>query len=108
VQIVNTDTQIHDLDIWVRKNGTTSSAADVANSNSVFSIPNKHGSVNGHAIAALNIFLDLAANDYVELMWHPSNTAVTIETLPAVAASGTSPDVPETPSVIATMAFVSA
>ena len=46
-QFVNIDTQIHDTDVWFRKNGT-----NIANSNSRFSVPNSHGGVDGHLIAA--------------------------------------------------------
>lgn len=98
IQFNNTDTQIHDVDVWAAINGT-----NVSNSNSVFSVPNKHGGVDGHLIAALNLFLPMQAGDYVELYWHTSDVAVTIEHLVA----GTSPTRPATPSVIATMAFVS-
>lgn len=98
IQFNNTDTQIHDVDVWAAING-----ADVSNSNSVFSVPNSHGGVDGHLIAALNLFLPMQAGDYVELYWHTSDVAVTIEHL----AAGTSPTRPATPSVIATMAFVS-
>ena len=38
IQFVNTDTQIHDVDVWAAINGT-----NVANSNSRFSVPNRHG-----------------------------------------------------------------
>jgi hypothetical protein len=107
-QLVNTDSQIHDIDIWFRKNGVFSSSADIANSNSQYSVPNKHGSIDGHLIAALNFFVDLAANDYIEIMWHTYNTATTIQALPAVSASGTTPAIPATPSIIATVAYVSA
>lgn len=107
-QFVNTDTQIHDIDVWFRKNGVLSSTADLANSNSQYSIPNKHGGVDGHLIGALNFFIDLAAGDYIEIMWHTTNTACTIQALAAVSASGTTPAIPATPSVIATMAYVSA
>jgi hypothetical protein len=107
-QMVNTDSQIHDIDIWFRKNGVLSASADIANSNSQYSIPNKHGSIDGHLIAALNFFVDLAAGEYIEIMWHTFDTSTTIQALPAVAASGTTPAIPATPSVIATMAYVSA
>ena len=98
IQLVNTDTQIHDVDVWAAINGT-----NVANSNSRFSVPNSHGGVNGHLIAALNLFLTMQAGDYVELYWHTTNTAVSVEYLSA----GSSPTRPATPSVIATMSFVS-
>ena len=98
IQFNNTDTQIHDVDVWAAVNGT-----NVPNSNSVFSIPNSHGGVDGHLIAALNLFLPMQAGDYVELYWHTSDVAVTIEHL----AAASSPTRPATPSVIATMSFVS-
>lgn len=98
VQFVNTDTQIHDADIWFRQNGT-----DIVYSNSRFSIPNSHGGVSGHLIAALNFFVELAAGDYVELIWAATNSAITIEALPTAS----SPTRPATPSVILTASRVS-
>jgi hypothetical protein len=98
VQFVNTDNNIHDTDIWMRKNG-----ANVADTNSQFSIPNRHGGVDGHLIAALNLFIDLAANEYIELMWSTTNTSTTIQYL----AAQTAPVRPATPSVIVTMDLVS-
>lgn len=99
IQFANTDTQIHDVDVWAAVNGT-----NVSNSNSKFSVPNKHGGVDGHLIAALNLFLPMNAGDYVELYWHTDDTGVKIEQIPAAS----SPTRPATPSVIATMVFVSA
>ncbi len=98
IQFANADTQIQDVDIWFRKNGT-----DIAGSNSKFSVPNSHGGTNGHLIAAMNFFVALAKNDYVELMWSTTSTLVTIEQIPAQ----TSPTRPSTPSVIATMSYLS-
>jgi len=98
VQFVNTDNNIHDTDIWMRKNGT-----NVPDSNSQFSIPNRHGGVDGHLIAALNLFIDLAADEYIELMWSTTNTSTTIQYI----AAQTGPVRPATPSVIVTMDLVS-
>lgn len=97
-QFTNTDTQIHDIDIWFRKNGT-----DIANSNSQFSVPNSHGGVPGHLIAAMNFWVELSANDYFEIMWNTSSTQVTIEQIPAQ----TGPVRPATPSAIVTVSFQS-
>jgi hypothetical protein len=96
VQFVSTDASIHDIDIWFRKNGS-----DVAESNSQFSVPNKHGGVDGHNLGALNFYIDLAAGDDVEIMWHTANTACTIQYI----GPQTSPTRPGTPSVIVTMAL---
>jgi hypothetical protein len=98
VQFVNTDGSIHDTDIWLRKNGT-----DVPDTNSQFSIPNRHGGVDGHLIAALNLFIDLAADEYVELMWGTADTSTTIQYI----AAQTGPVRPATPSVIVTVDLVS-
>jgi len=98
VQFVNTSASIHDTDIWMRKNGT-----DVPDSNSQFSIPNRHGAIDGHLIAALNLFVDLAANDYVELMWATTDTSTTIQYI----GPKTSPVRPATPSAIVTISLAS-
>lgn len=93
IQFSNADSQIQDVDVWFRKHGT-----DIAGSNSKFSVQNKHGAVNGHLIAALNFYVQVAAGDYIELVWSTTNTLVTIEYLP----TQTSPTRPSTPSVIVT------
>jgi hypothetical protein len=98
-QFVNTNTQLHDASIWVRKNGT-----DVVGSTGFISIPNKHGGVDGHGIYGWNFFFSLNAGDYIELWWSTDNTAVSIQAYPV----GVSPTRPSTSSLVATMAFVSA
>lgn len=97
-QFTNTDTSIHDVDVWFRKNGT-----DITASNSKFSIPNSHGGVDGHLIASLNFFVALAKNDYVEIAWATNSTQVYIDAL----GTQTSPTRPSTPSVIATLSYLS-
>ena len=98
LQFVNTDTQIHDTDVWFRKNGT-----NIANSNSRFSVPNSHGGIDGHLIAALNFFLDMDPGDFIEIMWHTDDVKISIQQLP----TATSPTRPATPSAIVTMSYVS-
>ncbi len=98
LQFVNVSVQIHDVDVWFRKNGT-----DVANSNSRFSVPNSHGGVDGHLIAALNFYVDLDPGDYMEIMWHTDDSDISIQQLPAAV----SPTRPATPSAIVTMQYVS-
>lgn len=77
-QFVNTDSSIHDIDIWLKKNGT-----NIAGTNGQVSVPNRHGSVDGHALPSWNYFLSLNANDYVELFWATTNTAVSLQTIAA-------------------------
>lgn len=99
IQIKNTTNSSQDIDFWFRKNGT-----DIAKSNSRFGIPARKSSGDpSHGIVALNYFVSLAANDYIQIVWRTSDVAVTIETF----AAGTSPTRPSIPSVIATMSFVS-
>lgn len=96
VQIVSTDASIHDVDIWFRTNG-----ADVPESNSQFSVPNRHGGIDGHLLGALNFYINLAAGDDVEIMWATNSSNVTIQYI----GPQTSPTRPGTPSVIVTMAL---
>lgn len=106
IQLKNTDNSAHDVDIWLRKNGT-----DIANSNSRFSLTARKSSGDpSHLIATTPIMVDItAANQYVEIMWRVSNTAVSIEHFPAVAANpGVTPAIPATPSVIVGVTHISA
>ena len=98
-QFENVDTQLHDASVWIRLNGT-----DVVGSNGLISVPNKHGGVNGHTIAAWNYFVELQANQYVELWWSTDDAQVSLQ----YYAAGTGPTRPTTASVIATLSFVSA
>jgi hypothetical protein len=97
-QLNNVNVQIQDASIWFRKNGT-----DIANSNSDFSVPNSHGGADGRLIAALNIYVDLQKDQYVEIMWSATSTDVSLQHI----ATRSSPTRPATPSVIATMHYVS-
>jgi hypothetical protein len=99
VQFQNTDTAFQDVYIWLRQNGV-----DIPGSTGFVSIPNRHAGTDGHSIVGWNYFLNMAANDYVEIYWSVPDPAVTIQHL---AASGT-PTKPSTQSVVATLSFVSA
>jgi len=93
-QFDNTDTQIHDVSIWLRYNGS-----DVAGSTGVVSIPSSHGGGSGHAIPSWNFIVDVAnAGDYYQFYWSAPSTQVTIPTL----AAGTNPTRPSTASVVIT------
>lgn len=97
LQLKCTDSQLQDVNIWLRKNNT-----NVVNSNTLMSVPNKHGAVDGHTVAAWNFFVSYSAiTDYYELVWSASSTLVSIPAAAAVAPA------PATPSVILTMQFVS-
>jgi len=98
-QFQNTAVQLHDVYIWLKQNNV-----DITGSTGFVSIPNSHGGTPGHSIIGWNYFLEMDANDYVEIYWSPTDAAVTIQHL---NASGT-PTKPSTQSVVATLSFVSA
>jgi hypothetical protein len=99
IQFTNTTNASQDVDVWFRKNGT-----NIDKSNSRFGFaPRKGVGDPFHIVAALNFFVSLAANDYIEIMWRPSDVGVTIEQY----AASSSPTRPSIPSVIATLSFVS-
>ncbi|CAB5218675.1 hypothetical protein UFOVP211_53 [uncultured Caudovirales phage] len=92
-QFQNTDTQLNDVTIWLRKNGT-----DVEGSSGYCSVPNKHGGINGHSIVAWNYLIEVNANDYYEIVWSTTNhTQVTMQ----YYAAGNPP--PSTASTIFTV-----
>jgi len=99
IQFKNTTNDTQDVDVWFRKNGT-----NIDNSNSRFGLAARKSSGDpSHTIAAINFFASLTANDYIEIMWRPSDIGVSIE----YYGTSTSPTRPAVPSVIATMSFVS-
>lgn len=93
LQLDNGDSQDHDVQIWLSKNGN-----DVANSNSVLSVPSKHGAIHGRIIASWNFLESINAGDFLELKWQSASNFVTIPTYSA----GTNPTTPVVPSVILT------
>ncbi len=94
-QFKNTNNAQEDATVWLRVNGS-----DLANSGTQYTIPaRKSASIFGYGVASLTFMLDLAANDYVEMVWLPTNTTVTLEHLPA----SVTPAYPAIPSVVASM-----
>ena len=98
-QFANTNSNVQDVYIWLRQNGT-----NIPGSTGFVSIPGSHGGTDGHLIIGWNYFVEMQASDYVEIYWSVPNAAVSIQHL---AASG-SPTKPSTQSVVATLSFVSA
>lgn len=95
LQFKNTNNAQEDATIWLRVNGL-----DLANSATQYTIvARKSASIFGYNVAALTFLLDLAANDYVQIVWVPTNTTVTMEHLPA----SLSPAYPAIPSAIVAM-----
>jgi hypothetical protein len=101
-QFQNTDNQIQDISIWLKKNGT-----NIAGSTGFVSIPARKSASAGeeaHEIIGWNYYVSMAANDYIQIYWSTTNASVTIQHYP----TSTSPTRPSTQSVVATMTFVSA
>ena len=98
-QFVNAANDPEFIDIWFVKNGT-----NVPASNSKFGISQrKSAGVPSHMIAALNFFIALQKDDYVQLAWRPSDINVSIEHF----AAASTPTRPATPSIIATVSYLS-
>ena len=99
VQFANPDTQIHTAWIWLRVNGV-----DVAGTGSKFDCPAKHGTSDGYLIAACNFYVELTAEDTVEMWCAVADASVFMQSY----AAQTSPfAMPSIPSVVATLSFVS-
>lgn len=99
IQFKNTTNDTQDVDVWFKKNGT-----NIDKSNSRFGLgPRKSSGDPTHMISAMNFFVSMETNDYVEIMWRPSDVGISIEHY----ATSSTPTRPAIPSVIATMTFVS-
>jgi len=91
-QFVNTDTQEHDVTIWLRKNGT-----DIVGSSGYVAVVAKHGGIDGHVLPSWNYLLSVVAGDYFEIVWSTTSLNVSVATY----AAGSPP--PSTASIIATV-----
>jgi hypothetical protein len=99
VQLLSFDSQIDDVTLWFRQNGT-----DIPNSAGVVSVPAIHAGRPGAAIVSWNIVLPVNAGDYIQLLM----ASQTGNTLAATYPPGTAPVHPASPSIILTATFVSA
>ena len=94
LQLENSTSTQGDVNIWFRVNG-----ADATGSNGYVWVPGKHAGGDGHIIIGWNFFVTLAAGDYVELVWLPSATTITIKNYASVVGP---PAIPSTYSAILT------
>ena len=102
IQFSNTDTAIHDIDVWLRKNDS-GATGDIPATTSKFSIISSHGGIEGNVIGTVNYVLPVVANDYLELMWATSNAQAYIH---AEAAQTTPYAHPSIPGIICTVVQV--
>jgi hypothetical protein len=84
IQFANSAGADHTATVWFRLNGT-----DIANSASVITIPKV--SEGGAQLFQIVIYEQVTAGQYIEIMWLPSNVAVTVE---YTAAGAIAPAIP--------------
>ena len=98
-QFFNTAAQDHDVFVWIRVGGV-----DVYESATQVTVPSKHGSVDGAAVAAWNFLISAQANTVIDLAWTTTDPAVFLGYAPAQSSPYVRPSIP---SVISTVTFVS-
>lgn len=86
IQLKNTDTNDHDATVWLRKDGS-----NIANSATVMNVPK--AADGGVAFFQLVFYEQVTAGQYIEVMWLPENTAVTIDYVAAGAIAPAAPSV---------------
>jgi len=94
-QLANSGGSSQTVDFWLRKNGSTA-AANIAHTNGKIQL---QGNAN-YLMAAWNYFVDVAAGDYIQLVWAATSTNITMVAEAATALH------PETPSIIVTANIV--
>jgi hypothetical protein len=112
LQFANNDNLAHDSIVWLRVNGNTS-AADVPNSTTIFTIPaRKSAGVPTYVCGYSEVVFTLNAGDSVGLWWGTDQAATsggaTGNYIYYRAAQTTPMAYPETPSAIGSITFVSA
>lgn len=111
LQFFNTASQIHEVYVWLQINGI-----NVPGSASLFSVPERHGGVNGALVAYSSITFTITGGDEVALYWATNlaatsggGTGIYMEYSPAQTI-GTPPNtaaIPAIPSAIGSIVFVS-
>lgn len=100
-QFSNLDNATQDAYVWLRINGT-----DLTGSTGKLSLlARKSAGIPSTNIIGWNYYVNLNANDYLEIFAVVTSTNLTIETYPKV--TGTPLAYPSTASVVATLGFVS-
>jgi len=112
LQFANNNNSAHDAIVWLRVNGSTS-AADVANSTTNFSVPaRKSAGVPSFVCGYSEVVFELEAGDTVGLWWGTDQAATSGGTtgvyIYSEVAQTTPMAYPATPSAIGSITFVSA
>jgi hypothetical protein len=94
LQFHNSTNTTRTVDFWFAKNGT-----NIANSAARITVPANNA--GGTYLAAYEIFETVAANDYIEMYWYPSDTSATLHYIaPVTANPGVTPAIPAVPPAI--------
>lgn len=107
LQFANTDTQIHEAYVWLQVDGV-----DVVGSTSKFSVPNKHGGVDGYLVAYSSVTFTMQEGESMALYWavskanviSPAANGIYMEAYPAQTSPFAMPSIP---SAIGSIVFVS-
>lgn len=86
LQFANSASTNYTANIWFRKNGT-----DIANSNTVISVPKVAD--GGNTFFQIALYEQVTAGQYIEIMWLPANVAVTLDYIAAGAIAPAAPSV---------------
>jgi hypothetical protein len=92
-QFENADNAAELVYVWLRKNGENT-PDDIPDSNTMISVPAKHGSTPGKCVAAWNFFVEAAPGDFFQLAWATADA--TNVSMPYYAATGFCPATPST------------
>ena len=90
LQLTNTDTNDHDATIWFALNGT-----NIARSTTKITVPKSTD--GGNAFFQIVFYVTVTAGQYIQVMWLPESTAVTLDHTAAVVGP---PAIPAIPSAI--------
>jgi hypothetical protein len=94
LQFFNSDNTVRTVDLWFAKNGT-----NIADSGARITVPANNA--GGTFLAAFEIFETVAANDYIEMYWYPSNVSAKLHYIAPVAVNpGVTPAIPAVPPAI--------
>ena len=93
-QLLSYSNASDNVTIWIRQNGT-----DVASTAGIQSVPAIHGGVAGATIASWNYFLQVNANDYIQLCFTTDSGNSVVSTYPP----GVTPVHPTSPALILTV-----
>lgn len=87
-QFQNASNAIHNISIWLRKNGA-GPGSDISGSRGVISVPARKSASagdEGKIIAGWNYFVELQAGQFVEIWWDTDSALVTLQEYPADSA----------------------